>query len=88
MRKNVPGSSRINMIKGLAYSPSAPCEWGMNIWQRTCTASLAFQPPRLLCDRAANYGSIIIWKYLKLHIQFSRSARLRLPLPFGGGPLP
>ena len=60
MRKNVPGSSRINMIKGLAYSPSAPCEWGMNIWQRTCTASLAFQPPRLLCDRAANYGSIII----------------------------
>lgn len=31
---------------------------------------------------------IIIWKYLKLHIQFSRSARLRLPLPFGGGPLP
>ena len=60
MRKNVPGSSRINMIKGLAYSPSAPCEWGINIWQRTCTASLAFQPPRLLSDRAANYGSIII----------------------------
>ena len=40
MRKNVPGSSRINMIKGLAYSPSAPCEWGMNIWQRTCAADL------------------------------------------------
>ena len=88
MRKNVPGSSRINMIKGLAYSPSAPYEWGINIWQRTCTASLAFQPPRLLYDRAANYGSIIIWKYLKLHIQFSRSARLRPPLPFGAGPLP
>ena len=45
-------------------------------------------PPRRLYDRAANYGSIIIWKYLKLHIQFSRSARLRLPLPFGAGPLP
>ena len=30
-------------------------------------------PARLLYDRAANYGSIIVWKYLKLHIQFSRS---------------
>ena len=29
-------------------------------------------PARLLYDRAANYGSIIVWKYLKLHIQFSR----------------
>ena len=75
MRKNVPGSSRINMIKGLAYSPSAPCEWGMNIWQRTCTASLAFQPPRLLCDRAANYGSIIIGVPDDGTIQFSRSLR-------------
>ena len=28
MRKNVPGSSRINMIKGLAYSPSAPLRVG------------------------------------------------------------
>jgi len=75
MRKNVPGSSRINMIKGLAYSPSAPCEWGINIWQRTCTASLAFQPPRLLCDRAANYGSIIIGVPDDGTIQFSRCAR-------------
>ncbi len=63
------------MIKGLAYSPSAPCEWGMNIWQRTCTASLAFQPPRLLCDRAANYGSIIIGVPDDGTIQFSRSLR-------------
>jgi len=60
------------MIKGLAYSPSAPCEWGMNIWQRTCTASLAFQPPRLLCDRAANYGSIIIGVPDDGTIQFSK----------------
>ena len=66
---------RMNMIKGLAYSPSAPCEWGMNIWQRTCTASLAFQPPRLLCDRAANYGSIIIGVPDDGTIQFSRCAR-------------
>ena len=73
MRKNVPGSSRINMIKGLAYSPSAPCEWGINIWQRTCTASLAFQPPRLLCDRAANYGSIIIGVPDDGTIQFSKN---------------
>ena len=73
--RNVPGSSRINMIKGLAYSPSAPCEWGINIWQRTCTASLAFQPPRLLCDRAANYGSIIIGVPDDGTIQFSRCAR-------------
>ena len=71
----MPDSSRINMIKGLAYSPSAPCEWGMNIWQRTCTASLAFQPPRLLCDRAANYGSIIIGVPDDGTIQFSRCAR-------------
>ena len=76
MRKNVPGSSRINMIKGLAYSPSAPYEWGINIWQRTCTASLAFQPPRLLCDRAANYGSIIIGVPDDGTIQFSRFMRL------------
>ena len=75
MRKNVPGSSRINMIKGLAYSPSAPYEWGINIWQRTCTASLAFQPPRLLCDRAANYGSIIIGVPDDGTIQFSRFMR-------------
>ena len=77
MRKNVPGSSRINMIKGLAYSPSAPCEWGINIWQRTFTASLAFQPPRLLCDRAANYGSIIIEIEVPDDgtLQFSRAAR-------------
>ena len=73
MRKNVPGSSRINMIKGLAYSPSAPCEWGINIWQRTYTASLAFQPPRLLCDRAANYGSIIIGVPDDGTIQFSKN---------------
>ena len=82
MRKNVPGSSRINMIKGLAYSPSAPCEWGINIWQRTCTASLAFQPPRLLCDRAANYGSIIIGVPDDGTIQFSRSVRGLCGRPF------
>ena len=82
MRKNVPGSSRINMIKGLAYSPSAPCEWGINIWQRTCTASLAFQPPRLLCDRAANYGSIIIGVPDDGTIQFSRTVRSDI-LPCG-----
>ena len=86
MRKNVPGSSRINMIKGLAYSPSAPCEWGMNIWQRTCTASLAFQPPRLLCDRAANYGSIIIGVPDDGTIQFSRFMRSDA-LPCGRVPL-
>ena len=80
--QNVPGSSRINMIKGLAYSPSAPCEWGMNIWQRTCTASLAFQPPRLLCDRAANYGSIIIRVPDDGTIQFSRFVRGLCSRPF------
>ena len=88
MRKNVPGSSRINMIKGLAYSPSAPCEWGINIWQRTFTASLAFQPPRLLCDRAANYGSIIIEIEVPDDgtLQFSRAARSDT-LPCGRGRL-
>ena len=30
-----------------------------------CTAPLASQPPRLLSDRAANYGSIIVWKCRK-----------------------
>ena len=34
-------------------------------------------PARLLYDRAANYGSIIVWKYLKLHIQFSRVAGMK-----------
>ena len=33
--------------------------------RRICTAPLASQPPRLLSDRAANYGSIIVWKYRK-----------------------
>ena len=42
------------MIKGLAYSPSAPCEWGMNIWQRTCTASLAFR-----CKTAVPAGCVL-----------------------------
>ena len=39
-------------------------------------------PPRLLYDRAANYGSIIVWKYLKLHIQFSRVAGMKSSLYF------
>ena len=43
---------------------------GSSVWIRT--TPLASRPPRLLYDRAANYGSIIVWKYLKLHIQFSR----------------
>ena len=33
--------------------------------RRICTAPLASQPPRLLSDRAANYGSIIVWKCRK-----------------------
>ena len=39
-------------------------------------------PARLLYDRAANYGSIIVWKYLKLHIQFSRVAGMKSSLYF------
>ena len=39
-------------------------------------------PARLLYDRAANYGSIIAWKYLKLHIQFSRVAGMKSSLYF------
>ena len=39
-------------------------------------------PARLLYDRAANYGSIIVWKYLKLHIQFSRVAGMNSSLYF------
>ena len=39
-------------------------------------------PARLLYDRAANYGSIIVWKYLKLHIQFSRAAGMKSSLYF------
>ena len=50
--------------------------------RRICTAPLASQPPRLLSDRAANYGSIIVWKYLKLHIQFSRAAGMKSSLYF------
>ena len=32
-------------------------------WRRICTAPSAFRPPRLLCGRAASYGSVIVWKY-------------------------
>ena len=39
-------------------------------------------PARLLYDRAVNYGSIIAWKYLKLHIQFSRVAGMKSSLYF------
>ena len=93
-------SSRIAGRSSFGIEASATiCSWFLLICPRhpreretirrwICTTPLVSRPPRLLYDRAANYGSIIIWKYLKLHIQFSRSARLRLPLPFGAGPLP
>ena len=32
-------------------------------------------PARLLYDRAANYGSIIVWKYLKLHYSIFKGSR-------------
>ena len=37
-------------------------------WRRICTAPSAFRPPRLLCGRAASYGSIIVWKYQKAEL--------------------
>ena len=43
--------------------------------RRICTAPLASQPPRLLSDRAANYGSIIIGVPDDGTIQFSRCVR-------------
>ena len=45
-------------------------------------SGVADPPARLLYDRAANYGSIIVWKYLKLHIQFSRVAGMKRSLYF------
>ena len=35
--------------------------------RRICTAPLASQPPRLLSDRAANYGSIIVLSTRRLN---------------------
>ena len=51
--------------------PPAPLRKG-NIQAVDLHHSIGLSATRLLYDRAANYGSIIVWKYLKLHIQFSR----------------
>ena len=71
----VRGSPRTAFGKGFVWflliCPRHP--WERETFRRwICTTPLASRPPRLLYDRAANYGIIIVWKYLKLHIQFSR----------------
>ena len=37
-------------------------------WRRIRTAPSAFRPPRLLCGRAASYGSIIVWKFQEVEL--------------------
>ena len=51
--------------------PPAPLRKG-NIQAVDLHHSIGLSVTRLLYDRAVNYGSLIVWKYLKLHIQFSR----------------
>ena len=60
MRGDVPGSSQINMIKGLAYSPSAPAVGHEHLAADLYRFIGISATPSPLCDRAANYGNIII----------------------------
>ena len=59
----IPGGGLKLFLGFLPHLSSTPRGGLGTFWRRICTAPSAFRPPRLLCGRAASYGSIIVWKY-------------------------
>ena len=72
------------MFGFLPYLSSTPRGGLGTFWRRICTAPSAFRPPRLLCGRAASYGSIIVWKYQEAAYSPFKVHRLRACPPLLG----
>ena len=83
----IPGGG-LNLFLGFLPHLSSTPRGGLGtFWRRICTAPSAFRPPRLLCGRAASYGSIIVWKYQEAAYSIFKVRQLRACPPFGGSPL-
>ena len=80
----IPGGG-LNLFLGFLPHLSSTPRGGLGtFWRRICTAPSAFRPPRLLCGRAASYGSIIVWKYQEAAYSPFKVHQLRACPPLWG----